>query len=159
LVIELEGQREFDRTFTRFTENLRDFRQLWPSVISVLRKISEEQFAFEGRGKSGAWQPLSPKYAAWKEKNYPGSPILQRTGALQLSLTSNTAHSIVRAGKEELEFGTTLRYGIYHQSRKPRKRLPRRPIFDFNEQDKNRVTKAIQARLIKAGRDNGVTVK
>jgi len=28
------------------------------------------------------WAKLSPKYAAWKSKNYPGQPILRATGAM-----------------------------------------------------------------------------
>lgn len=158
LTIELEGVREFDRTFTRFTANLRDFRQLWPGVITELRKITAEQFAAQGRGPTGKWKALSPKYAAWKAKRYPGAPILVRTGDLKQSLTSNSAHSIVRATPDLLEFGTSLPYAIYHQTRVPQKRLPRRPVFDFTEADKTRITKAIQVRLVKAGRDNGVTV-
>jgi len=26
------------------------------------------------------WAQLTPRYAAWKNKNYPGNPILRRTG-------------------------------------------------------------------------------
>lgn len=158
ITFEIEGQVEFQREFDRFGENLTDFRQLWPGVITVLRKILLEQFAYEGAGATGQWQELSTGYAKWKAKHYPDSPILQRTGAMQLSLTGNTAHSIVRPGKEVLEFGTNLLYASYHQSRAPRTKLPRRPIFDFTEAHKIRITKAIQVRLVKAGRNNGVTV-
>jgi phage gpG-like protein len=158
ITFEIDGQIEVDRTFTRFTEQLRDFRQLWPAVITELRKITLQQFAYEGAGATGQWRALSTGYAKWKQKHYPDSLILQRTGAMQLSLTGNTAHSIVRAGKTELEFGTNLHYAIYHQQRARAGRLPRRPIFDFTEAHRTQITKAIQVRLVKAGRDNGVTV-
>ena len=29
------------------------------------------------------WQRLTPRYAAWKERNFPGQPILRRTGLMQ----------------------------------------------------------------------------
>jgi hypothetical protein len=29
------------------------------------------------------WARLTPRYAAWKQKNFPGEPILRRTGLMQ----------------------------------------------------------------------------
>ena len=29
------------------------------------------------------WQRLTPRYAAWKSQNFPGEPILRRTGLMQ----------------------------------------------------------------------------
>jgi phage gpG-like protein len=158
LIAEIDGDRQFDRSFTRFTENLRDFRQLWPGVITTLRRIVKEQFAGQGIGPSGPWKPLSKAYGEWKKKSFPGKPIMQRSGALIEALTKNTSDSIVDAKPDYLEFGSSLPYANYHQSRLPRKRLPRRPVFDLTEENKTRLTKAIQARLVKAGRENGVTI-
>ncbi|UOF76904.1 virion morphogenesis protein [Bacteriophage sp.] len=154
---EIEGSTEFDRTFTRFAENLRDMRQLWPGVITELGLITEEQFKGEGIGRSGRWANLSPAYARWKAKHYPGKPILQRTSRLYRSLTQrNNADNVVDARPDELVFGSKVPYGVYHQ--RGGGRLKRRPVFDLNERQKTRLLKAIQVRLLKAGRDNGVTV-
>lgn len=159
LVVNIEGLAEFDRTFTRFTANLRDWRELWPAVIGELRRITQEQFAFEGKGTTGQWRQLSPKYAQWKELKFPGSTILSRTGRLVKSLTRRSGDSIIIGKPDLLIFGTSVPYAIYHQSRRARKKLPRRPIFDFSEDDKNRLTKAIQRALFKAGKNQGVAIR
>lgn len=158
LTAEVDGDKQFDRSFARFGEQLRDFRQLWPGVITELRKITAEQFAGTGIGPSGKWKPLSKAYGAWKAKAFPGKPILQRTGALINSLTKNTGNSLVQALPDSLTFGSSLPYGGFHQARLPRTRLPRRPVFDLTEEHKIRLTRVIQARLVKAGRDNGVSI-
>lgn len=146
----------FRRTLSRFAENLRDFRQLWPGVIIELRRIVKEQFRGQGVGRSGAWQPLSEAYRRWKEKKFPGAPILVQTGATLAALTTNSPHSILIPTATELTFGVALPYPIYHQ--RGGKRLPRRPIFDLTEQHKIRLVKVVQVRLLSAGRDNGVTL-
>lgn len=153
LQVEIENETQFDRTFTRFTEQLRDLRDLWPGVIPELRDIAREQFAGEGVGPAGNWPALSPKYAAWKAQRFPGKPILQRTGRLIESLTGNTADSIVEARPDYLDFGTRVPYGRYHH--KGAGRLKRRKVFDLNEQQKTRLMKVIQRRLLSAGRESG----
>lgn len=154
--IEIEGEIVFNRSLNRFTENLRDFRQLWPAVIVELQTIMKEQFAGQGVGPSGQWQQLSPAYKRWKEKKYPGAPILVRTGATRDALTKNTEHSLIIKGQTELIFGVSLPYPIYHQRGKGR--LPHRAIFDLTEAHKIRLVRVMHRRLIKAGRDNGVTL-
>jgi phage gpG-like protein len=157
LTFEMEGEVVFNRALSRFAENLRDFRQLWPGVIVELRRIVKEQFRGQGVGPSGAWQPLSESYRRWKEKKFPGAPILVRTGTTLRALTSNTEHSIVIPTATELTFGVALPYPIFHQ--RGGKRLPRRPIFDLTEQHKIRLVKVVQVRLLSAGRDNGITLQ
>lgn len=153
---EVDGVVLVNRTLSRFGELLRDMRQLWPAVIVTVRAILKEQFTGQGVGQTGKWKPLSPAYARWKEKNFPGKPILQRTGDTFEALTKRTTESIVLPLPNTLEFGVALPYPIHHQ--RGGTRLPRRRIFDFNEAQKRRITKAIQVRLVSAGRDNGITL-
>jgi phage gpG-like protein len=53
------------------------------------------------------WQKLSPRYAAWKQKNYPGQPILKETGLMQ------AASYIYTQGNRFLVQSTD--YGAYNQ--------------------------------------------
>lgn len=154
--IEVEGERQFDRTFTRFTEQLRDLRDLWPACIPELREISKEQFAGEGVGDAGKWAALSARYAAWKAQRYPGKPILQRTGRLVESLTGNKSDSIVEAKPDELIFGTRVPYAVHHQ--RGAGRLKKRKVFDLNEQQRTRIMKAIQKRLLTSGQSSGFSL-
>ncbi len=158
LTFEIEGEVVFDRAISRFAENLRDFTQIWPGVIVELQAILKEQFRGQGIGPSGPWKPLSEAYRKWKEKKYPGQPILVRSGDTRDALTSRTEHSIILPTATELTFGVSLPYPIFHQ-RRNNKRLPRRPIFDLTEEHKNRLVKVVQRRLLTAGRENGVTLQ
>ena len=157
LQFELDGAVIFNRSLSRFGENLRDLRQIWPAVTIELRQIVKEQFNGRGVGPAGQWQPLSDAYRKWKEKKFPGQPLLVRSGDLIQSLTTNTAHTVNQPLPDSLTFGTRLKYATYHQ--RGGKRLPRRPIFDLNENQKDRITKAVQRRLVAAGRDNGISLQ
>jgi len=151
LHLEIEGQVEFSRRFTRFTEYLTDMRQLAPGIVAELRQSLDEQFDSEGAaGRSGAWDGLSKSYARWKARHYPGKPINQRTQKLRNALTGNTSDTIYEATPDSITFGTRLRYGKHVQKR--------RKVIDLSERQKTRLMKTIQRRLLQAGRDAGFTL-
>lgn len=152
----VENEIGLDRSFSRFTSQLTDLRQIWPAVIIELRAIVREQYAGQGVGPSGRWQPLSPAYAKWKAKHFPGLPILQRTGLTLLSLTGNTSDTVIQQTETTLVFGTRRRGQVFHQ--RGSGRLPRRKVFDLNEAQKTRIMKAIQKRLLSATQA-GVSLK
>jgi hypothetical protein len=58
-------------------------------------------------------------------------PLLKATGTLAASLTSKTSQGAVFfAGRQDLVMGTEISYAKFHQSDRPRKKLPqRKPIF------------------------------
>ena len=57
-------------------------------------------------------------------------PILKCSGALEKSLTeSNASNSINIINKTNMIIGTSISYGIYHQSDLPRKKLPLRKFL------------------------------
>jgi len=153
----VEGVTEFDRTFTRFTSQiLGDFRPIWPGVVTELRNIMREQFAAQGAGKTGQWAQLSPRYRAWKEKHFPGRPILQREQRLVASLTQSTSNTILVQGRDELIFGTRRRGAKFHQT--GTRRMPRRAVFDLSEQQAARLTRVVHRRLLSVGASNGIPV-
>lgn len=62
---------------------LTDLRSLWPLIVPLATRWWAEMFKSEGAFAGAAWSPLSPDYAARKAIDFPGKPILQRTGALK----------------------------------------------------------------------------
>jgi len=57
-------------------------------------------------------------------------PLLVRTGSLSASLLSATAQGAVAIiGATELTIGTTIPYGVYHQSDAPRSKIPLRKFL------------------------------
>lgn len=151
-----DGEILINREIVGLLNAATDFRQLAPGLIPEVQSILREQFNAQGNGASGQWAELSPAYARWKEKNFPGKPILQRSGETFRALTGRTENSILETRSDSITFGVRLPYPIFHQ--RGGKRLPRRPIFDFNETQKRRLIKVVQRRILSAGRNNGATL-
>lgn len=71
-------------------------------------------------------------------------PLLKRNGKLEASVTSDTAEGSVKIiSRRQLIIGTAIPYGIYHNSDKPRRKIPQRKFVFigpesrfFNEKDK-----------------------
>lgn len=105
----LEGDERVRAKLDRVNRKLRDLRWLWANLIELFQRKQEEWFASEGRG---SWPPLSPTYAAWKARVYPGRPILVATGDLRTSLT--TRESVLAQTDQALYLGTTVSYAAFH---------------------------------------------
>jgi phage gpG-like protein len=83
----------------------RDFQDTW---------FENEKQIFDAEGIP-TWPALSPAYEAWKSVHFPGKPILQRTGRLMDSLTSQTEDTIYDVSPTQLVVGTAVEYSSYHQ--------------------------------------------
>ena len=107
-------------------------RHLWTQRINK---------AFESTGGSigERWKPLSPAYALWKGRHYPGRPLLVRKGRMKRSLTKDTSRDMIfsRKGGRQLIIGTRVRYAKYHQYGykidKPKRVLPARPFIKVDQ--------------------------
>lgn len=94
------------------------------SVIGIgYRKEVALIFAHQQPRETGdRWPQLSEPYATYKEEKYPGKGILVRTGDLLASMTIEGAPgNISIIGKTGAIFGTSISYGIYHDSDEERK--------------------------------------
>jgi phage gpG-like protein len=112
-------------------KDLSDLREFWTRYVAPkLYRDIQDNFESEG-GSVGGWAPLSPAYAAWKAKKYPGRPILVRSGALKRSLTYSGdrpgPEGLFEATQQALVIGTRIPYARHHQrpkgSRPPRRRV------------------------------------
>lgn len=146
--IDVDGVREFDRSFNRIRRHINDLFPVWREVQAEFFFIERRQFRTEGAaGASGRWKALSPKYAAWKLKRYGPKPILERTGRLLKSLTNQSPDTIRVFGRREAIFGSRVPYGRYHQ--RGGGRLPQRKPIDPTTEQKRDLQKAIQRGLVK----------
>jgi len=76
---------------TEVHERAKDFSPAWPGVIAEFHRGEEEVFQKEGAyGGNRRWKSLQPEYAAWKEKHYPGQPLLVLTGRMKRRLVNPT---------------------------------------------------------------------
>ncbi len=147
--MEIAGEVQVDRAIARFAEGCSDYRTVWPQVMDEFYAEERDQFQSEGAAGGQGWQPLSPAYLQWKERHYPGQPIMRRTGALESSLTSATdANAVALQGRTALALGSRVQYALYHQSLEPRTRLPRRPLVQLTEQFARTVMRLFQVYLV-----------
>jgi len=111
--ITVEGDERLADAFEQFARKVADLRPQWPAVAGKFYEHVRATFDSQG---FGTWKPLSSRYAAWKRRHFPSPSILEATGNLRRSLTSqSTPNSIYRAAPLSLELGTTVRYARLHQ--------------------------------------------
>ena len=123
----------FSHSIKQLGNNLTDGFD-WESLAPLIAEAADNIFASEGRG---AWPQLSPAYARWKERNFPGKGILDLTGAYISAATQIGApHNLIEVGPDHLTYGVEgLDYPIFHESGTDR--LPARPVFDLLAEDED----------------------
>lgn len=156
---EVAGVETLNRAFNRIEDFISDFRSVWPSVAQEFYRIEVEQFDSEGAaGASGKWTPLSPAYARFKAKEFPGEPILQASHHMIDSLTDPDAlDAIYLPEPTQLTIGTKDPKALAHH--RGRGRLPARPVISMSEAQKRRLQKAIQRELVQFTRRLGFQVR
>jgi phage gpG-like protein len=154
--LDIAGEIQMDRGIARFSGGVSDYRPIWPVMADVFYAMERRQFQTEGEEGGKPWPQLSEPYARWKQVHYPGRPILQRTGDLMRSLTSqHDPNAVYNPQPRTLTLGTRLPYAIYHQSPQPRRVLPRRPEIQFSEPWKREMTKQMQLYLVQIATQSG----
>ena len=92
-----------------FAEVLGDSSKLEPWTLrgGVHRAFAEQK----SPNDASAYTPLSPRYKAWKDKNYsPDLPIHIRTGHLYESLVYGNEDSVLKMTDTMLVYGTKTEY-------------------------------------------------
>ena len=140
--IEIKGVGELQKKVDKIGEGLKDMRPLFELFSSDFYKSEKELFFNQGivrdSSKSNALlgarkiRDLSEGYKPVKMKKYGFIyPILVGAGRLSGSLLSRSHREAINIIKKQaFAIGTTVTHAIFHHSDKPRKKLPRRPVFD-----------------------------
>lgn len=153
----VHGDKQLSRSLSRFGEGAKDMRPAFRLIAKSFRAIEKKQFDSGGSYGSGGWAPLSLSYAEWKELNFPGMGLLQRTGALMASLVGKTDDSIEEIEKLTMSIGTKLNYALYHQLGTPT--MPARPIIELTEDDKRGWMKIIHRSLVGKAKKEGLSTR
>ena len=137
--------------FRMYISRSEDLSPVWYKVRDTFKKDVSEAFRSEGASIGEHWLGLSKSTIKdRKRKGYPPKPILVRSGDLRDSLTSGNSYTIDNVSKRFWEYGTEIPYAIYHQSRKSRKKLPRRVFLDISNKFKGDLVQSIH-RYLKTG--------
>lgn len=106
------------------------------------------------------WQPLSAVYAIQKARIWGNRPLLVASGSMLASMTVKGAPGNITAiSKNSAIFGSSIGYGVYHDSDQPRSRLPRRNFSEPSERREQIWKDQIQADIIREFEKNGVEVE
>ena len=137
LEVKTLGMKAMSRGFTRYANEVKDWRPAFESIWSNYRDIVRRNFA--GEGYPSKWPPLSPAYQAWKDAHGgAGKPILVFTSRMKNSLLgvsqANAQDTIKEIKKLNAEFGTTLARARGHQFGNSAKNLPVRAVLQFTDQ-------------------------
>lgn len=138
ITIETLGDERFVRGFNRIPDDVKDLSVPFAEIYRDFTLVNHRNFLAQGYPLH--WVPLSPQYAAWKQKHFPGLPILVRSGEMRDSLASTGAGMGPGAIREiharDAWFGTSVRYARFHQT--GTRRMPRRKPVQLADEDKVR---------------------
>lgn len=157
IAIEVQGEEKLKVALTQMADAIEDLTPYWGDVQQEFYKIEKEQFATEGKsGASGWWKQLSMPYADIKARNYGDLPILELTGALGASLTSETATgAITKKEKDSLTLGTSISYAHWHQTGTPKGQMPARPPISLTENQTAQLLRKLTKQLKEVANRNG----
>lgn len=148
ITIEAFGEVEMERTLLRWDERIRNPRRVWTAIHKEFLALEEHQFESQGE-LSGGWKPLADSTVRAKERAGLDPRIMFATERLYKSLTHQGSEDMVyEATADQLLMGSTVPYGVYHQSRQPRQRLPRRPVVVLPDQTKVAWVKKLQRWIV-----------
>jgi phage gpG-like protein len=152
--MEVAGAAQLDRGIARFADGVADYRPIWGVITDDFYAQVRAQFSSEGAEGGDRWQQLSEEYAGWKEKHFPGKPILQRTGDLMESLTNpNSANAVHIEERKTLTLGSRVPYAIYHQTGTGK--MAARPEIQLTDAFRRAAMKNIQVYLVQIATQSG----
>jgi hypothetical protein len=150
----IEGDIVVDRVLQGLEDRAHDVSPAWPKFVEVFQGIEQRAFASEGGSTGAPWKQLAPRTQKERQRlGYgPAHPILQRTTKLMRALTTGEG-AFVSMSPTSLRYilSETVGYFKYHQSNRPRTRLPRRAPVLLTADDRTALVHPI--RLYVTGRD------
>lgn len=144
---EIEGRREMSRRLENVRVETDDFQPAFrKSVRDLKRYYSGPVFQSQGGVIGEPWPPLSPFTLADKaRKGFGGQPTLVRTGSMKGGFETE-------AKKKYGVVWNSTDYFKYHQSRRPRTKIPRRPMMKLDEWSRQTVIQNFRQHLARAVR-------
>lgn len=145
------SEKLLDLKFSRLLFRAKDLKPVNERIMREYRKQIDRQFRSEGSTAGFPWRPLAPATIRDRvRKGFPPGPILQRTGDLRDSLVeSNHSRGCKGNTAQGWFIGTQVEYAKYHQSRAPRKQLPRRAFLVISRPFKLFVIRTIHRFIVK----------
>jgi hypothetical protein len=147
---QVEGIIVVDRVLQGIEDRARDLRPAWPGVVKAFQLVVGRAFQTEGASTGDAWKPLAPSTQADRRRHgFPSAhPILQRTQKLERALVLGQGAFV--AGQPtslRYQLSPDVGYFVYHQSVRPRTKLPRRAPVELTFDDRTAIMHPIRLYL------------
>ncbi len=143
ITLKVDGIQSLDAELLRFTDRIQNATPAFEGIADMFAEAETQRFDSEGDigGDGGKWSPLAASTVAFKLKHFPGTKILERTGALRQSLTSRP-FGIEIIGPQAMRIGTDTVYARFHQD--GTSRMPRRSPLALSETRRRSIVKIVQ---------------
>ena len=133
VTFEVEGTNEVAAMFGKSIQRSGDFRKPLEKSSKLMLKTFDQNFGRQGQTLGEPWKK--------RKKNYPW-PMLEKTGAMRKSFNYDL-------DADQSTLSNEAPYFKYHQSNKPRKKLPRRIMMKIDEYRRRLIVKYIQEYIVK----------
>lgn len=131
----IEGDKQLSRRLRGIQHGIRNWTPAFKQSAEKLKTFFQgEVFDSRGRAIGEPWKLLNPKYAEFKARRYPGKGILEATGKMRGSFKTLYKSNMAAVWN-------TAAYFKYHQSNRPRKKLPRRIMMKLGHEQRELVVK------------------
>ena len=140
LSFNIEGDQQLLRHLDQIDAKAKNWKPEFVKTGQMLIKTFSDNFNTEGALLGEKWQPLKPATIAQKQKLGYTDKILVRTGAMKSGFNS-------RSYEDAVIIWNSVPYFPYHQSNKPRYKLPRRVMMKLDEKRKQQIVKIFQAAM------------
>ena len=154
-LVSTAGTQDIRRQFTGVEQAVEDMSPAFEQIAASFYEVAGKRFAAEGAFGGPAWAQLTDNppghgYRSWKERRYPGKPILELKGGLKASLTRDGTGNVTDITPLAASFGTSLRVGkwnlgLLHQ--KGTKKMVARPPLVISAAMKDNWTRIIRMQL------------
>lgn len=116
---------------SRFQATMAKLRRVGADLTPLMTQIGTAALdqmgdAFDDEG-AGKWEPLAPGTVKIKERKFPGTPIMVRTGTMRHSLNVGGKDNIFQPGPLGAQVGSAVPWVFKHQE--GAEGLPERPII------------------------------
>lgn len=135
----IEGEKQISRNLLIIADQVKDWTPAFKESADLLKRtFSGPVFDTEGAAIQEHWSPLSKAYAYRKAQKYPGKGILERTGAMRNGFMTLWRPDMAMVWNK-------VEYFKYHQSNKPRHKLPRRVMMKLGQMQRTQVVKVFHS--------------
>jgi hypothetical protein len=116
------------KTFVKLAEKIKDLTPIWSKFTDYYQnEIIPAAWSTKGAIMEGErWKPLTEKYRKWKQKKYPGKPLLVLTNKL-FSAAQGGSGWYQKLKKRSMEMGVQGSLYFYYVSE--RKKNPRKYFY------------------------------